>query len=116
MFGAPGCLGMESAVINSERVRRSARIDALSPSGTLPRRGAVVFDGAAEAFVETGAGAEAELPFGAGYVEAAAGLAVGLGGVPDGSAGEAGEAGDYFGEVADGDFRPAPRLTGSGSS
>lgn len=67
-------------------------------------------DGLAEALFEGDFGLPVDEFFGSGDIEAAAGLAVGLGGVPadffgDGFFGcEAGEFGDEVDEVFDGDF------------
>lgn len=67
-----------------------------------------------EALFEGGLGGEVEGLLGSGGVEAAAGLAVGFGGVPVDLACVAAELGDQFGEVADGDFAAGAEVDGVG--
>src|SRR5688572_19499981 len=82
------------------------------PRKALARRGARLIGGVLaepgdrllQALFERCRGGEVEQLSGAAGVEAAAGLAVGLGGVPDELALEAGEAGYQLGEVANGDL------------
>src|ERR1039457_6152021 len=74
----------------------------------------VPVDGLAEAGIELCSRAEGEFAFGSGYVEAAARLAVGLGGVPDDAATATGEAGDGGGEVADAALHAAGEIAGRG--
>src|SRR6476646_4403474 len=72
--------------------------------------GPIVVDGAAQTLVEIGLRPEAELPFGAIDIEAAARLAVRLRRVPDDAAAEPGEGSDLFGQIADGDLAPASQI------
>jgi len=76
--------------------------------------GFVPGDGLAEAGLEIGYRFEAEHLAGAGGVQGATGLAVGFGGIPAEFAFVAGEAGDGFGEIADGDFLADAEVDGFG--
>ena len=63
-----------------------------------------------EAVFQGGAGGETDGVAGAADIEAAAGLAVGFGGVPDDLAFEPAEAGDEFGQILDGDLAAAAEI------
>ena len=73
---------------------------------------AVPIDGSLEAFVEGHFGLEAEELFGTRYVEPAAWLAVGFGGIPADLAFEADELYNFFDEVFDCDFESCADIDG----
>lgn len=72
----------------------------------------VPFDGLRESFVEGGVGAEAKGALGGGDVQAAAGLAVGFGGVPEDLAAKAGEGADLAHEILDADLKAGADVDG----